>query len=307
MAISIPAIRQDSRGVPNGYKVDKATLVGLAKDTWLQPNVTFTLHTFSQAGQVTIPKSIRGGINPTKNLCDVITTSTNNTFDFMTLAIDTYVYATIGSCFDGANLVNYETLSMLDKAELDKIREAWIHNLLSKLVSKATLSTTVLSQADLVGQIKDMIADYQKVNHRKPDVVVINTDVYKLIEAELIGFGGLDTVQYALNGFAGSIKQVPVVVDDDISDETIVGKDKAVDILVTSKEALHVAIAVSRGAVVINQRPISSASGFYYSNSLVFRETGVRGLEILTDVMLPFGMAVDETQAYAYVFVLPTP
>ena len=145
-----------------------------------------------------------------------------------------------------------------------------------------------------------MILDFQKANKAKPTVIVVTTDVYKLIEAELIGFGGLDTVQYALNGFAGSISQVPVVIDDNIADATIVGVGKARDILVASKSALHVAIAVEPRAISINQRPISAVTGMVYANSLVFRETSVRGMEVLTDVMLPYGLTVDETQAFGY-------
>ena len=300
MAIELPDIRQDARNVPNGVDVASMTLVGLAKDTWLQPNITYTLHKFKEAGQLIIPKVIRGGINATKRLCDTISESTKNTFEFIELVIDTYVYATIGSCFDGANLVNYETLSMLDKAELDKIKEAWQNNLLKALVSQATDVVDTVDKTDVIGQIKDMILDFQKANKAKPTVIVVTTDVYKLIEAELIGFGGLDTVQYALNGFAGSISQVPVVIDDNIADATIVGVGKARDILVASKSALHVAIAVEPRAISINQRPISAVTGMVYANSLVFRETSVRGMEVLTDVMLPYGLTVDETQAFGY-------
>ena len=60
MAIELPDIRQDARNVPNGVDVASMTLVGLAKDTWLQPNITYTLHKFKEAGQLIIPKVIRG-------------------------------------------------------------------------------------------------------------------------------------------------------------------------------------------------------------------------------------------------------
>ena len=289
------SLRQDTRNVPEGMDVASMTLLNLSKNTWLVPNVTYTLHKFNNYGVLQIPRVTRGAINDTKNLCDLITESTANTFDFITLLIDKYEYATLGSCFEGAKLVQYETLSALSKAELDKIKDAYQRALLKALLSAVTVPTEEVTVNKVVRGIKRMINQYFTLHNKQADVVVISSDTYELIEDELIAQGGLDTVAYLLNGFSGRIGGVPVVVDPFLDNETIVGVGRGKDIAVVGKEALHVAIATQTNVISTPHGGLNlSQLGGQFINSLIFRHVPVRGVTQLTDVMLPYGVKNDD-------------
>ena len=60
-------IRTDARKLPEGMDVAQLTLSGLAKETWLVPNMTYSLHKFDKNGVLYIPKVVRGDINPIKD------------------------------------------------------------------------------------------------------------------------------------------------------------------------------------------------------------------------------------------------
>ena len=288
-------IRTDARNLPEGMDVAQLTLSGLAKETWLVPNMTYSLHKFDKNGVLYIPKVVRGDINPIKDLCATITTSTTNSTDSATLIVDRFAYATIGSCFQGANLVSADVLSAFDKAELDKIKDAYQRNLLKEVVTKASTPTAVVDKDEVIAGLRDVVNEFFIAHNKQPDLIVVSADVLKKIEDKLISYGGLDTVKYALNGFAGSIQGVPVVIDPFIDNETVVGTGKGLDYMVLSKQAINVALATQREHVSLTRGSLDvSQAGTVFKSSLFFREVVARQLEVLVDVILPYGIAIDE-------------
>lgn len=301
-------IRQDGRNVPEGLNVAEMALLNLSKQTWLIPNVTYTLHKFTNSGVLQIPRVTRGDVNATKGLCDLITSSTDNTFDFLTLLIDKYEYATLGSCFEGANLVTYEALSQLSKAELDKLKDAYQRSLLKTMVSSVTAATDGIAGETIVRDIKKMVNQYFMAHNKQPEIIVISDEAYELIEDNIIKAGGLDTVDYMLNGFAGKIGNVPVVVDPFLNNEAVVGAGNAYDVIVVGKEALHVAIATQINNIATPHGAVNlSQLGGQFISSVLFRHVAVRGVEQLTDVILPYGTAQDADYVIAAALVVVEP
>ena len=65
--------------------------------------------------------------------------------------------------------------------------------------------------------------------------------------------------------------------------------------MVLSKQAINVALATQREHVSLTRGSLDvSQAGTVFKSSLFFREVVARQLEVLVDVILPYGIAIDE-------------
>ena len=168
MALTM-TFREDVNKYVEGYTVGDVIIRGLGQYSWLQPNVTYTPHTLSDAGILYIPK-VTGTQGAATAIC-VDGDPGDARADYLSVVIDKKVTGKFDGCFTVAGISDQIIERALNTYKLKNMANDLQDDVMSYMLSTGTGSVVDRSAySTAYGYLQALKREYFAANEEFPDI-----------------------------------------------------------------------------------------------------------------------------------------
>lgn len=229
MALSM-TFRQDAEKYAEGSIVGDIIVRGLGKQAWLQPGVTYTAHTLSDAGVLYLPK-VSGAQGAATNICVDGVVGTSDV-EYLSVVIDKKVSAKFDGCFTVAGIADKVIERALNNYKMKNMMNDMQDDVLAYMKATGTASAVVKANyTTAYGYFRALQNEYFAANDEFPTVALVSMDFYDELLLEQIPFGTPIGDNAYVSGNVGTVLGMIV--------RPVVNLDR--DAILYVPEALHIA------------------------------------------------------------------
>ena len=203
MAINM-TFRQDADNYAEGYRVGVVIVRDLGQYSWLQPGVTYTAHTLSDAGVLYLPK-VSGTQGAATDICADGSVGTANV-EMLSVLIDKKVSAKFDGCFTVAGITDINIERALNNYKLKNMANDMQDDVLAAMIADGTESAVFKADyTTAYAYLQALKREFFAANEEFPTVALVSMDFYDELMLEGVAFGTPLSDQIYVAGAVGTV------------------------------------------------------------------------------------------------------
>lgn len=203
MAISM-TFRQDAGNYAEGYAVGDVIVRDLGQYSWLQPGVTYTAHTLSDAGVLYLPK-ISGTQGAATDICEDGSVGTSSV-EMLSVLIDKKVSAKFDGCFTVAGITDQTIERALNNYKIKNMANDLQDDILAAMLADGTESAVVKADYDTTyAYLQALKREFFTANEEFPSIALVSMNFYDELMLEGVAFGTPLSDQIYVAGAVGTV------------------------------------------------------------------------------------------------------